>query len=172
MNEHTQIDEEPPVLNVIQIVALNFCFCIGLLVTLRLKELSWGASIGLAWIGGALLTAATAVAFVVIRGRINKSGPVQQRVIPTGPELVAPIITDALQVWDADRMAEMQFSLDHAVINPQATSKPASTVATVRLWVDDARAESAARPSQPGQEIIHRNQRVGSNPNGQRVAKG
>ena len=168
MDEHARHKEDPPVLNVVQIVALNTIFCIGLLVTLRLQGLSWGASIGRAWIGGAVLTAATAVTLVVVQARSDKSGSVSEGLRHTGPELVDPEIAGTLQVWEADRLAEIEFSLDHAVQDQASKSKPVTPVAMARMWDDDAKADSEAQQGQ----IDQRNERAGPQTNARRATKG
>lgn len=141
MDEHAEFDEDRPVLNVVQIVVLNVFFCIGLLVTLRLDGLSWGASIGLAWIGGAVLTFATAAVVVFLHERTQRNVPETDGVRHEGPELVDDAITDALQVWEVDRLAEMEFSLNRAMSQPLTKSKPLSTDAMARMWDDDAKAD-------------------------------
>ncbi|MGA9411519.1 MAG: hypothetical protein WBV78_13875 [Roseobacter sp.] len=143
IDEQWQYDEEPPILNVVQIVALNVVFGFGLLVTLRLGGASWGASIGVAWIGGAVLTFATAAVFALIWGRRRTSASAPRMMQQEGPKLVDHAITDAVQLWEADGLTEMEFALDSVVENSAIKPKPASPADTRRMWIEDAEADAA-----------------------------
>lgn len=114
------------------------------------------------------MTAATAVAFVMIKARSEESGSVSEGLRHTGPELVDPEIADTLQVWEADRLAEIEFSLDHAVQDQASKSMPVNAEAMARMWDDDAKADSEAQQGQ----IDQRNERAGPQTNARRAGKG
>lgn len=94
MDEHRKRSDTPHVLNVVQLVAVNFVCLVGLVVTLRIENISWGVSIVLAWIGAALITCATMVVYAFLQGRRSDRVVARQTAKLSGPKLVDPSITE------------------------------------------------------------------------------
>lgn len=90
-------------LNVLQVVALDMVASIGLFVVGLSSGLSWPMALLLAWIGGVFLTIAGlgCVYLYMLRG---DSCSVAQ----CGPALVPRNITDPLQLWETDRLLELE----------------------------------------------------------------
>lgn len=151
MGQHNDGADDGQVLNIVQLVLINFVFFVGLVVYLRVNGTSWGASVGLAWIGGAAITCATAVVFeFLFRPKTGKAYPPQIRQ-KISPDLVDPLITDAVRVWEEDRLAEKSFAIGHAVSDPSRKPRRAGMVTMQRMWNEDAEADAVVpeRPVRP-----------------------
>ncbi len=122
---------EPKDLNVLQIVVINFLVTIGVLICALAMGVSLMAAIAVAWLMGAVATICLAAAISFMRQHNN----VHPRRIAGGPALVPANVCDPLQLWEADRLME----IDHA---KAAIGLDSSGNASLDLREDD---EIAAR---------------------------
>ena len=118
--------------NVLQIIALNTTTTVLLVLGLLAADISVGLSLLIGWIGGSMLTSVGLVMGVYLKDRRaerNLAAATSKR-----PKLVPADITDPLQLWEEDRLLEIDYLIDQADRQMYlAKSHGGSELSSVRL---------------------------------------
>ncbi|WP_300441003.1 hypothetical protein [uncultured Mameliella sp.] len=100
-------DDTPAVLNVFSILVLNILCITGMGVAAQVAGLHWGWVLATAWVGGAVVTVALALALTVILPLVaeRRQASSGQTETPTLDDWKADA-QDLLDLWAADARAE------------------------------------------------------------------
>ena len=96
MEYETSRRRDGPVVNMLQVVALDIVLTLGLLVALKLAGAGWLLATFAAWIGGCLLTLAAVFT-------IYKLALISER----RSHRAAARVAEAIKVWETDRLMEL-----------------------------------------------------------------
>lgn len=144
MQDSSQYDDDVKIFNLVQVLALNVVLTVSLVVALKALGNSWLVAISGAWMGGSILTLGTVFALYALHSVFSRgAGTVfGGAYIENGPALVPTNINDPMQVWETDRLME----IDHASANEavDGTRKPRrqSPIEMVRMWDADSDVEA------------------------------
>lgn len=152
MRDNVHDFEDERYMTLAQVLALNITLTVSLAAALMLGGYSVFVSVGAAWLGGSVLTMGSlgAVYWVRMYGiglwteyRQNPVGKV------TAP-LVSRDITDPMEVWDTDRMLELELAHANGAVRQPDRQSVRSMDDIVQEWADDAAADSVTdRRTQP-----------------------
>ena len=126
--------------NLVQIVVLDVALTVTLAAALKLLGASWLVTIAGAWIGGCLLTLSAVFTTYFVRNRheARQNGLSQSTFEADAPALVPTNIQDPVQLWDADRLMELDFAVAHKASDPLRRPRRQSQIAMVPMWEDSA----------------------------------
>jgi hypothetical protein len=156
--------DEPKVFNVLQIIALDVVATGALFGAALVSGASLMTALLGGWIGGTIVTMGTVMAATQLRtwseqrGRAHTAAPKEA---PAGPELVSEEISDPMQLWEADLLKEIDYTVARkSDAAKDRKPRPAPPVTMVPMWDADAQEDADAARVAPKRAIrVERRQR-------------
>lgn len=143
MRENVQDYEDERYMNVAQVILLDIVLTVSLAVALKLAGNSLFVSVIGAWLGGCILTMGALSGLYWVRSvGMRLTGPAtQNQQSRSAPPLVSSEITDPMELWEADRMLELDHAYASGELDQARRGTDVSVDEMAQMWADDAAAD-------------------------------
>jgi hypothetical protein len=143
---HMREHEEAPVLNVLQIVAVHCALTLAIFVGFATTGQALAIAALLALACGPVLTLFTAAVIFLATSRLEERHRQNWKNEPArhGPPLVPGPVTDPMQLWEDDRLLEIDHAVSARIQDPAEKQPRKSREQMIRMWDIDGDMEAEA----------------------------